>query len=280
MAAVEDLGKQRASGVLEISGSPSGAVYLDGGHITFARASWVPGLAARMRSVSPSPDALAELAVARGYLTGARLHELIKSIVLDSLLVLAIPLAMDSPVAAIRFVSTRTYWTDMFPRLDIPSVRGEAIRRAKGLADYGLSPTTSVALCDLRRPSAVLTRDQWAVASKIIVRASARDIALRDGTALIDTADCLGALIRAGVCGPVRVGKSRQLTAGPADAVPDGLPSRRTGPGRPWLGAPGLGGTVSGQPGPDYSGRGETRMEQPPSADVLRQVLSGLRKLS
>ena len=120
--------------------------------------------------------------------------------------VLTIPLAADSPVAAIRFTSTRTYWTETFPRLGIDLVREEAFRRAERLAEHGLAPTTAVALCDLRAPSAVLTREQWAVACRIGAHASALDLAARRGTALIDTLECLGSLTRAGLCAPVRAG--------------------------------------------------------------------------
>src|ERR1700728_4734756 len=60
MNALEDLVTREASGVLEVTGCPSGAVYLDGGRIAFARASWVPGLAARLRAISPALDGLGE----------------------------------------------------------------------------------------------------------------------------------------------------------------------------------------------------------------------------
>ena len=60
MTALEDLVIREASGVLEVTGSPSGAVYLDGGRIAFARASWVPGLAARLGAVSPALAGLGE----------------------------------------------------------------------------------------------------------------------------------------------------------------------------------------------------------------------------
>jgi hypothetical protein len=252
IAVVDDLGAQGASGVLEVKGEPSGAIYLDGGQIAFAGASWVPGLIPRLSGLCPSPAgrqrllaergaedaAVAAAAVQQGYLTAAGLHQLVRSIVVDAFLVLVVPLAVNSAVAAIRFTSTRTYWTDTFPRLDIDSVRREAVARAEAIARYGLAPTTAVALRELRRPSAVLTREQWAVASQILGNPSARDLALRHGTALADMTECLGSLTRAGVCSPVRVRERRQLTSGPA--------------------AP----------------------EQPPSADILRQVLAGLRKLS
>jgi len=264
MSAVEDLGAQGASGVLEVMGNPSGAVYLDGGRIAFARASWVPGLVARLRGLRPpsaelqellarrdtdaadDDAAVAALAVRRGYLTEAGLHELIRSIVVDAFLVLTIPLAGDSPVAAVRFTSTRTYWTEMFPRLDIDSVRWEAMRRAQGMADYGLAPTTAVALRDLVRPVAVLTREQWAVASQINGGASAQELALRHGTALADMVECLGSLIQAGLCAPLGPGARRQL--------PSRVPGREERQGRGGAG-------------------------QPPTADILRRVLNGLSKL-
>jgi hypothetical protein len=250
MTAVEDLVTREATGILEVTGSPSGAVYLDGGRIAFAGASWVPGLAARLRAIRPAlaglgvlssgreadDAAIAGFAVQRGYLTVAGLHELIRSIVIDAFLVLTIPQAMDAPVAAIRFTPTCTYWTELFPRLGIDLVRAEALRMAERIAVYGLAPTTAVAPCDLREPVAVVTREQWAVASQIGDQASARDLAAQRGAALIDTLECLGSLTRAGLCAPVRV-------------------SRR------------------GQPSPRVPG-------QAPTVDILRQVLNGLRKLS
>ena len=289
MTALDDLATREASGVLDVTGSPSGAVYLDGGRIAFARASWVPGLAARLRAISPALDGLGEtgdaddvddaavagLAVQGGYLTAAGLHGLIRSIVVDAFLVLTIPLATESPVAAIRFTSTRTYWPEMFPRLGIGLVREEAFRRAARLAEHGLAPTTAVALCDLRAPSAVLTREQWAVACRIGAHASALDLAARRGAALIDTLDCLGSLTRAGLCAPVRAGARAQPSSrGPARGRPAGRPAQQA-PGPPET--PGrLPGRHPAQDRPAWTvGTG-----QAPTVDVLRQVLNGLKKLS
>ena len=153
------------------TGSPSGAIYLDGGRIAFARASWVPGLAARLRAISPalagfaevSPGreaddaddaAVAGLALQRGYLTAAGLHELIRSIVVDAFLVLTVPLAADSPVAAIRFTSTRTYWTEMFPRLgiDLRARGGLPAGGADGRARPGPDHRGGAAATSGRRP--------------------------------------------------------------------------------------------------------------------------------
>ncbi|HEY0938425.1 MAG TPA: DUF4388 domain-containing protein [Trebonia sp.] len=313
LTAVEDLVAREASGVLDVTGNPSGAIYLDGGRIAFAAASWVPGLAARLRAVAPalpglaSPPsgreaddaAVAAYAVQHGYLTQARLHELIQSIVVDAFLVLTIPLAADSPVAAIRFTSTRTYWTEMFPRLELDRVRAEAFRRAERMAEHGLSPTTAVALRDLRAPTAVLTRDQWAVACQIGEHASALDLAARRGAALCDTVDALGSLTQAGLCGPVRIsGRGRQLARGPRP-VPPTLPAQyqpaspppALPPPAPALSvqpppAPVPSAEVTfrprlpfRQPGQDVPPRPERPVTQAPTMDILRQVLTGLRRL-
>src|ERR1700722_13922882 len=103
MAVVDDLGAQGASGVLEVKGEPSGAIYLDGGQIAFAGASWVPGLIPRLSGLCPSPGrqrllaergaedaAVAAAAVQQGYLTAAGLHQLVRSIVVDAFLVLVV----------------------------------------------------------------------------------------------------------------------------------------------------------------------------------------------
>lgn len=284
MTVIEDLTSRGASGILEVTGSPSGAIYLDAGRIVFAKASWVPGLAARLRGLRPSlagarelapgreadDAAVAGLALQRGYLTMPALHGLIQSIVVDAFLVLTVPLAMDAPIAAIRFTSTRTYWTEIFPRFGIGLVRGEALRMAERMAEHGLAPTTAVAPCELRAPAAVVTREQWAVACQIGEHASARDLAARRGAALSDTLECLAGLTRAGLCAPVRISKRVQPHSPalgqprPAGLAPrpgaDRLPARHPAQDHPW------------QPGGAAG--------QPPTIDVLRQVLNGLRKFS
>jgi hypothetical protein len=281
MAVIDDVVTRGASGVLEIEGNPSGRIYLDGGRIAYARASWVPSLAARLRVIVPSlvgeelppsrdadDAAVAELVVRRGYLSMTSLQELIRSVVVDAFLVLAIPLAEDCPVAAIRFTPTRTYWTGLFPRFGVDQVRAEAVARAGQMAEYGLAPTTAVAPRDLAAPAAYLTREQWAVACQIGDRVSARELAMRRGASLSDTMHCLGSLVRAGLCVPVRVdrahrvpaqGQARPATHAPAPPE-EALPAREAR---------------------EY-GWSRRRLAQmpPPSADVLRQVLTGLRRLT
>ena len=175
MAVVEDLAAQGATGVLEVTGDPSGALYLEGGHIVFAEASWVPGLVGRLRGLRPAAAefqqlmagwnsgdaAAAALAVQRGYLTPARLHELVRSIVVDAFLVLVVPLAENSRVADIRFTAVRTHANTMFPRLDVPSVHWEALSRADRMAKYCRSSATTVPLPGLRHPVAVPAQEQW-----------------------------------------------------------------------------------------------------------------------
>jgi hypothetical protein len=136
MTALEDLAAREASGVLEVTGRPSGAIYLDRGRIAFARASWVPGLVARLREVTPAladvPETeyavAAGLAVRLGYLTPRALHELIGSVVVDAFVVLTVPPVADSFVSGMRFTATRIYWTEMFPRLGVGQLRQEAFR--------------------------------------------------------------------------------------------------------------------------------------------------------
>jgi stage V sporulation protein SpoVS len=175
MAVVEDLAANGATGVLEVMGDPSGALYLDGGRIAFAEASWVPGLVDRVRGLRPASAevqellagwdaddaAVAALAVQRGYLTPTGLHELIRSIIVDAFLVLVIPLPENSRVADIRFTSVRTRANAMFPRLDIPSVRLAALSRADRMAKYGRARVTAAASRDLRHPAAVPMQQQW-----------------------------------------------------------------------------------------------------------------------
>ena len=266
MAMVEDLATREVSGVLEVTGSPSGVIYLDGGRIAYARASWVPRLAVRLRAIAPSLSGTADpwpgqdaddaesarLAVRHGYLAAAGLHELIMSVVAEAFLVLTAPLAAESHVTGIRFTPMPVYWSDLFPRLEVDAVRREAAIRAERMAACGLAPTTAVAPRDLAAPSAVLTREQWAVACLVGDRVTARELAMRRGASLADTVSCLDSLVKAGLCVPVWAGGH-----GPAEA--EHRPARVPEPAWPRRSA-----------GPFH----------PPSAEVLRKVLNGLLRLS
>ena len=130
MAVVDDLGAQGASGVLEVKGDPSGAIYLDAGHIAFAGASWVPGLVPRLSGLRPSPAGLQRLLAGgtprtppsrrwrcSGLPDGGRAARAIRSIVIDAFLVLVVPLPENSYVADIQFTSARTTATRCSPGL-------------------------------------------------------------------------------------------------------------------------------------------------------------------
>jgi hypothetical protein len=301
MAVVDDLVTKEASGVLEVAGNPSGAIYLDGGRIAYARASWVPGLAARLRAIVPSLTGTGEpwlgedadnaaaalLAVRHGYLTTAALHELIGSVVAEAFLVLTIPLAADSPLGTVNFTPAPAGWSDLFPRLDLDVVRAEAVRRAARMAACGLAPTTAVAPRDLAAPSAVLTREQWAVACQIGDRVSALELAMRRGASLSDTLHCLGSLVRAGLCVPVKPVRRWQRKAGQGAASSAARPaaSSAASPTVPQAAQP-----AASSPDFPAAERWPVRVPrelawrparpvQPPSPELLRQVLNGLRKL-
>ena len=292
MAMLEDLVTREASGVLEVMGIPSGVIHLDGGRIAYARASWVPGLAARLRAIAPSLSGTAEpernqdaddaecasLAVRHGYLTTAGLHELIGSVVAEAFLVLTIPLGADSPLGTVNFTPAPAGWSDLFPRLDLDVVRAEAVRRAARMAACGLAPTTAVAPRDLAAPSAVLTREQWAVACQIGDRATAGELAMRRGASLSDTVHCLDSLVRAGLCVPVWAG-GRGYAAAPYGPAPSAARAAAHGPVPPAAQAQEL--QAERMPVRTREPvRRHATLRQPPSAAVLRQVLNGLRRLS
>jgi hypothetical protein len=308
MAAIEDLAEGAESGILEVEGDPSGRIYLEGGEIAYAQASWVPGLAVRLRAIAPSLDdgafapsqeaddvATARLMVRHGYLSESGLQELIESVVVDAFLVLTIPLTADSPVRGLHFEPALTGLPALFPPLTLGLVRGEAIRRAEGMAEYGLAPTTAVAPRDLAASATVLTREQWAVACQIGDRVSARELAMRRGASLSEMVHCLGSLVSVGLCAPVRGASPRARRDGPAAlpavpgqeqadghgaAAPPAVPRQSRFDGRVALPAvPPQARRVPGRALEPACSQRLAGQYQPPSMDVLRQVLSGLRRL-
>ncbi len=130
-------------------------IYLDGGQIAFAQASWVPGLALRLRGIRPAPAGLRALlsgdgaddhaaiaahVVRRGYLTAATLAELIQSIVIDAFLVLTVPFAVNCPG---RRHPVRGHPDVVLDRAVPPARRRPRARGgpAAGQADGGLRPS-------------------------------------------------------------------------------------------------------------------------------------------
>jgi len=261
LAAVEDLGTQRASGVLEVTGVPGGTIYLDHGQVTFAQATWVPGLAARLPGVLQPGDGLQELLngwdqqdpgiapllLRCGHISTTALHTLLRSIVVDAFLVLTAPRDPDPGVSAIRFASAQTRWDGAFPRLSIASVRAEAAQHGKRFADRSLAPTALVRLRDLGSDTAILTREQWAVSCQISGDTPVANVAARCGIALADAVERISQLMTAGMCAPVGTGV--QSVTGAPTRIPAQAPR-------------------------------QIKAEQAPTADLLRQVLNGLRNLS
>lgn len=245
------------------------------------------------------------------WLSRAELQALLRSVIVDAVLALTVPLSGDATVSGIRFEAPRSHWASAFARLPLDSVREEAVCRAARLARYPVSRTSTVSLRDMDRDSMVLTREQWAIASRIGRTSTVRDLAWRSGLALCDTIECVARLVRAGVCalGPVPATASTApastpptapastpptapaSTAGgaelggepvtlPAPGAPEPLPRRR--PGAHLVAelrsareaAEAQLGTALPRPALPVPAR-----YTPPPPDVLHRLLDGLRNL-
>lgn len=302
---METLAVEHVSGVLEIDGSPAGSVYFDQGQITFARASWVPDLSTRLRGALRPTAQLRELLrggdradhdigtvlVRDGYLTRDGLQEILRSVVVDTLMVLTAPLPGETSVSDIRFQAPGSHWAGDFCRLDVDSVRAEVTGRAERIARYDLAWTTPVTLCDLDEACAVMQREQWELACIIDRPLSAQDLAWRHGVALYEAIERVGALVQAGLCAvradvvpPPR--SPAALPRGPGSApamLPAAtLPQRAPGghmPRRdPGEHLPPRDPSRNGWPaGATVPGGGELT---PAAPEVLRRVLDGLKNLS
>lgn len=214
--ALDDLVSQGASGVLEVAGNPSGVIYLDSGEITFAQASWVPDLADRLAEVGSSPDQVrallldgagngldaGALLMQGGGLSKTALKAVLRSVVIDVLIVLTMPLGDETSVAATSFQPAATHWARGYCRLKANSMRAVAAKRAAGLARCGLAVNTRLELRDLSQPCAVLSKEHWAVASRIDGNLSVRDLARECGIPLHDAIDRVCYLSRKGLCAP------------------------------------------------------------------------------
>jgi hypothetical protein len=311
--ALERLAERRVSGVLEIDGNPAGTIYLNQGQITFARASWIPDLSARLPRVlvpsAASPDLIAEPdrpdrdigteLVQRQFLSRPDLQAILRSIVVDAALVLMVPVDQDAFVSDVRFAAPGAHWAGAFSSLCVDFVLAEASKMAERVARYNLARTKPLQLCDLGGSSAVLSREQWAVACAIDGTRSVQDLAWQCGLALYDAMERVGGLIQAGVCAPCAPARTpgaldqwfgRDEPAPPTRPAPPPtpvlsptavlppaqvaarLPNRgptAPRPARPMMSAPVW---VAGAEPP-----GDFAAVQP---DLLRRVLDGLRKLS
>jgi hypothetical protein len=234
---------QNATGVLEIDGSPGGAIYLDQGWVTFARASWIPDLAARLRAALPpavrsrnvllgadQPDRdLGTMLTGRRWLSREQLAAVLTEVVTDAMVVLTCPLAESASVDAVRFEAGRKHWAGDFSRISVSSVRADALRIAGRLERHELAHTSRLELRELDAASArsaVLSREQWALACRIDGTSSAQDLAWQCGLPLYDVIGRAGELIEAGLCTAFSV-------AGRAAAETSAPPARRRRPSVP-----------------------------------------------
>ena len=310
-AVLQSLALQRASGVLEVDGNPAGAIYLDRGYITFARASQVPDLVARLTYLlRPSgelghllhggdqPDRdMGALLIQHRAIGADQLQAIVRSAVVDAVLVFLVPVVGESFVSDIRFRVPGAHWAGSYFRLPVDLVRAEAADRAERMARQSLAYTAALQLRELKLASAVLTPRQWAVACEIDGTRSAQDLAWRCGLALYETVECVGDLVRAGICAPIPASRPRTARppsvpasrppaawcrppgSGPVPLPPPRQPSpRQPSPPRQASRLPRRepGSTVGGQTGPGTSDADSV----PPAPELLRRVLEGLRKLS
>ena len=111
---------------------------MDKGLITFARASWIPDLTARLSSAitpdaqcrdqlrgadQPERDIGAALLRHRA-LSPDKLQAIVRSAVIDAVVVLTVPLADESFVSDIRFRAPSAHWAAAYSRLRVDAVPG------------------------------------------------------------------------------------------------------------------------------------------------------------
>jgi hypothetical protein len=274
---LESLVLQKLSGVLRVAGDPSGAFYLDHGQLTYGEAPWSPDLAARLRAL-PKPSRrlteflaeagppgrdLGESLLAGQYLPKASLRAVLKSMLVDALIVLTMPLPDETSVAGTRFEAMERHWTSACPAHRLDTLSAVAAKKAGVLATAKTGLTSPLELRDLSQPWTVIKREHWDVASRIKGSTSIRDIAVESGVPLHDTIERVGFLIKKEMCAPVTV-------PGYAKTGPSAPESWRARPGAPIAGN---GPSASDNDDDDAAGSA-------PSAEQLRRVLEGLRRLS
>jgi hypothetical protein len=311
-AVLSGLAERRASGALEVDGQPGGVVYLDRGEITFAQSDWSPDLTARLRGTLPQGPGLRVLLalgqqpgtdlgaqlIGGGHASASELQSILRSVILDAMIVLTVPLADQTTLAGTRMVEGSSHWAGSLVRLSVASVQAEAARLADRMAGCELARAVRLQLRDLSRGPSVLTRAQWAVASMMDGSYSARDLAWESGQPLYETVEHVGDLVRAGLCAPSAdappsAGAPRSAAAplsadapaaAPESAAPDSTARAVGRATRQDRQQPEASAALAGDPaadaGPDAAGRPEGAEFTPVSVDALRRVLDGLRKLS
>ena len=295
---MQTLASQRASGILKIDGDPSGAVYFDGGEITFARASWAPDVGTRLLCGFRLPDEARELIAGanqpdrdvggallrRNYLSRAALSSILRSAVVDAVTMLTVPMEAGSFVSDLRLAVPDAHWAGTYSRLRAADVWVQARGWVARTARHRVARTALVELCDLGVPSAIVRREEWVIACAITGAMSAQGIAWRYGLALCDVIEQVSLLLEAGLCalvpgpalaGPPRPGPALAGPPRPAAGLAASLPHRPQSAGpapiRPVMSAQVAAG--DGAP-PDSSAY------TPSPLELLRRVLDGLKNMS
>ena len=291
---LDALARDGASGALEIDGGsdPGGTIYLEDGYITFATSSAVPDLAARLiGSGRLSGDQwsqllgesrpygwIATVLVERSFISNDDLRSVLRSVALDAIMAMTAASAGGPVPARIRFTPVAWHWARSVLRLDAGWVRAEVAGRAARLTRHGIAVAARPRLSDLDRGSAVVTRDQWALARKIDGVASVQDLAWDNGFALHDTIEWVAELAERGLCtvgAPAQVGGPSGETPGSVADLASTLPRRSRGATliRPKR--------KTGKADPAHKPEKITPTPVVPvGLDVLHELLEGLRRLS
>jgi hypothetical protein len=241
---LEGLALQHASGALEIDGFPSGTIYFDRGHITFAETTWSPDLGARLAGLLPATDELRDLLLSagqpdadigtalaeRGLVTRDELRAMLESVVIDAVIALTVPLAEEASVTDIRLQTPRPHWAAGFCEVRVDAARAAALEWARRLAGGGVPRAARLELRDMDHSRAVLTRLQWMVARHVNGTLTTWDLAWQCGLALCDTVEAVDALARAGLCAPVPADRATARCRSAASRKPRcRRPRRRSG---------------------------------------------------
>ena len=255
---LEALVLQKVTGVLRIAGEPSGAIYLDRGHLAYAEASWSPGLSARVRGLPQAgePDGdLGAVLLREKYLSKAGLRGVLKSIVTDALIVLTMPLPDETLVTGTRFEVLPPHWAGTYSALRLESVRPAAAKKAAVLARAGIGVTSPLESREPPSSRAVIKREHSELASRLDGKSSIREIAEEYGLSLHETIERIGYLVKKGMCA------ARTAASPPKAALP--VPE------------------IQFQQHPPYApAADDDDAQSSPTAAELRRVLDGLRRLN
>ena len=176
------LAVSRSSGALEIRGTPSGTIFLHEGEVTYAEAPGIPVI--RESSLAGLSD--------------LRLQSTIHSSIVEAGLTLLTGPRMDGERPLFR--SGRRHWTGLICRLEVDRLLAEIEEHLSSFAGSGVGVDDEVQLCRLPRgTTAVLSRQQWALAAEMSGRQTTRSLAWRSGRTLTATIDTVASLVIAGV---------------------------------------------------------------------------------